>query len=130
MTRIIEWYYTLFVSVIIFSREWIILQKIFFIKLSNFPMFSSNFKLVKKQSFSLCLVTVFFPLFSIFKNNFLFLRLKNLFDNSKRAENKNCFQNSICEGNWKHAKNCFQFLIFKSQWKYAFNLMNLFHLMS
>ena len=130
MTRIIEWYYTLFVSVIIFSRKWIILQKIFFIKLSNFPMFSSNFKLVEKQSFSLCLVTVFFPLFSIFKNNFLFLRLKNLFDNSKRAENKNCFQNSICEGNWKHAKNCFQFLIFKSQWKYAFNLMNLFHLMS
>ena len=40
----------------------------------------------------------FFPLFSIFKNNFLFFRLKNLFDNSKRAENKNCFQNSICEG--------------------------------
>ena len=41
----------------------------------------------------------FFPLFSIFKNNFLFLRLKNLFGNSKWAENKNCFQNSICEGN-------------------------------
>ena len=41
----------------------------------------------------------FFPLFSVFKNNFLFLRLKNLFDNSKLAENKNCFQNSICEGN-------------------------------
>ena len=41
----------------------------------------------------------FFPLFFIFKNNFLFLRLKNLFGNSKRAENKNCFQNSICEGN-------------------------------
>ena len=41
----------------------------------------------------------FFPLFSVFKNNFLFLRLKNLFGNSKRAENKKCFQNSICEGN-------------------------------
>ena len=41
----------------------------------------------------------FFPLFSVFKNNFLFLRLKNLFDNSKRVENKNCFQNLICEGN-------------------------------
>ena len=41
----------------------------------------------------------FFSLFSIFKNNFLFLRLKNLFDNSKWAKNKNCFQNSICEGN-------------------------------
>ena len=41
----------------------------------------------------------FFPLFFVFKNNFLFLRLKNLFGNSKWAENKNCFQNSICEGN-------------------------------
>ena len=41
----------------------------------------------------------FFSLFSVFKNNFLFLRLKNLFGNSKWAENKNCFQNSICEGN-------------------------------
>ena len=77
-----------------------------------------------------CLVTVFFPLFSIFKNNFLFLKLKNLFGNSKWAENKNCFQNSICEGNWKYAKGCFQFLIFKSQWKHAFNLMNLSYLMS
>ena len=41
----------------------------------------------------------FLSLFSVFKNNFLFLRLKNLFGNSKLAENKNCFQNSICEGN-------------------------------
>ena len=41
----------------------------------------------------------FFPLFFIFKKKFLFLKLKNLFVNSKRAENKNCFQNSICEGN-------------------------------
>ena len=41
----------------------------------------------------------FFPLFSVFKNNFLFLRLKNLFSNSKWTENKNCFQNSICERN-------------------------------
>ena len=72
----------------------------------------------------------FFFLFSVFKNNFLFLRLKNLFGNSKQAENKNCFQNLICEGNWKHAKGYFQFLIFKSQWKYTFNLMTLSHLMS
>ena len=41
----------------------------------------------------------FFPLFYVFKNNFLFLRLKNLFGKSKWAENKNCFQNSIYEGN-------------------------------
>ena len=41
----------------------------------------------------------FFPLFSVFKNNFLFLRLKNLFSNLKWIENKNCSQNSICEGN-------------------------------
>ena len=72
----------------------------------------------------------FFPLFSVFKNNFLFFRLKNLFGNPKWIENKNYSQNSICEGNWKHTKCCFQFLIFKSQWKQAFNLMNLSHLMS
>ena len=41
----------------------------------------------------------FFSLFSISKNNFLFFRLKNLFDNSKWTENKNCSQNSICERN-------------------------------
>ena len=39
-----------------------------------------------------CLVTVF----SLY---FLFLRLKNLFGNSKLAENKNCFQNSIYKEN-------------------------------
>ena len=72
----------------------------------------------------------FFRLFFVFKNNFLFLRPKNLFGNSKWVENKNCFQNSICEGNWKQTKCCFQFLIFKSQWKNVFNLMNLFYLMS
>ena len=48
-----------------------------------------------KGMFGNCL----FPLFYVFKNNFLFLRLKNLFGKSKWAENKNCFQNSICEGN-------------------------------
>ena len=87
-----------------------------------------DFKRIKKSKsmFGNC----FFPLFSVFKNNFLFLKLKNLFGNSKWAENKNCFQNSICEGNWKHAKGCFQFLIFKSQWKHAFNLINLSYLMS
>ena len=40
-----------------------------------------------------------FPLFFVFKNNFLFLRLKNLFDNLKWIENKIYSQNSICEGN-------------------------------
>ena len=30
----------------------------------------------------------FFPLFSVSKNNFLFLRLKNLFDNIKWTKNK------------------------------------------
>ena len=38
-----------------------------------------------------------FSLFSVFKNNFLFLKLKNLFGNLKWAENKNCFQNLICK---------------------------------
>ena len=41
----------------------------------------------------------FFTLFSVFKNNFLFLKLKNLFGNPKWIENKNYSQNSICEGN-------------------------------
>ena len=41
----------------------------------------------------------FFPLFFFSKNNFLFFRLKNLFGNPKWTKNKNCFQNSICEGN-------------------------------
>ena len=40
-----------------------------------------------------------FLLFSISKNNFLFLRLKNLFGNPKWVENKKCSQNSICERN-------------------------------
>ena len=41
----------------------------------------------------------FFPLFSIFKKNFLFLKLKNLFGNLKLIENKKCSQNSIYEEN-------------------------------
>ena len=41
----------------------------------------------------------FFPLFFVSKNNFLYLRLKNLFDNPKWTENKNRSQNSICEEN-------------------------------
>ena len=93
------------------------------------PIFHSHHtptKLTSKAMFG----NFFFSLFFIFKNNFLFLRLKNLFGNSKWTENKNCFQNSIYEGNWKHTKCCFQFLIFKSQWKHAFNLMNFSYLMS
>ena len=41
----------------------------------------------------------FFPLFSVSKNNFLFLKTHNLFGNPKWTENKNCSQNLICEGN-------------------------------
>ena len=41
----------------------------------------------------------FFPLFSVSKNNFLFLRLKNLIGNIKWIENKKFSQNSIGEGN-------------------------------
>ena len=41
----------------------------------------------------------FFPLFFVSKNNFLYLRLKNLFGNPKWIENKNRSQNSICEEN-------------------------------
>ena len=63
-------------------------------------------KLENRQGmFSNC----FFLLVSIFKNNFLFLWLKNLFDNPKWTKNKNRSQNSICKENWKHAKCCFHF---------------------
>ena len=41
----------------------------------------------------------FFSLISVFKNNFLLLRLKNLFNNPKWTENKNYYQNSICKRN-------------------------------
>ena len=50
----------------------------------------------KIKKLEICLITVFF---FFFKNNFLFLKLKNLFDNLKWTENKICSQNSICEGN-------------------------------
>ena len=43
-------YYALFVSAMMFSRKWVIFQKLFFIKLSHFPMFGSNFKWLEKQS--------------------------------------------------------------------------------
>ena len=95
-------------------------------KIKNWNVFFKNNMWKTKGMFGNC----FFLLFSVFKNNFLFSRLKNLFSNSKWTKNKNCFQNSICEGNWKYTKGCFQFLIFKSQWKHTFNLKNLSHLMS
>ena len=63
-------------------------------KKKNYATFMENWKTIR-----VCLVTVFFPLFYVSKNNFLFLRLKNLFGNPKLIENKNHSQNSICEGN-------------------------------
>ena len=39
--------YTLFVSAIMFSRKWVIFQKVFSIKLSLFPIFGFNFKWVE-----------------------------------------------------------------------------------
>ena len=41
----------------------------------------------------------FSPLLYVFKNNFLFLKLKNLFGKQKLTKNKNYSQNSIREGN-------------------------------
>ena len=43
------------------------------------------------QMLRVCLVTVFSPYFLFSKKKIIFLRLKNLFGNSKLAENKNCF---------------------------------------
>ena len=66
-----------------------------FKKKKNYATFMENWKTIR-----VCLVTVFFfPLFYVSKNNFLFLRLKNLFGNPKLIENKNHSENSICEGN-------------------------------
>ena len=56
-------------------------------------------QLIIEKKFKGMFDNYFFPLFSVSKNNFLFLRLKNLFGNPKWTKNKNCSQNSICEGN-------------------------------
>ena len=53
---------------------------------------------------------MFGNLFSVYKNNFLFLKLKNLFGNSKWTENKNYSQNLICKRNCKML-----FLVFNFQ---------------
>ena len=44
-------------------------------------------------------IAFFFFFFSISENNFLFLRLNNLFGNPKWTVNKNYSQNLICKGN-------------------------------
>ena len=48
----------------------------------------SPFALKAQGMFDNC----FFPLFSVFKNNFLFLRLKNLFGNSNGQKTKTVFK--------------------------------------
>ena len=68
-----------------------ILLNIQFPKLSTFLSFNNE----TKSMFD----NYFFSLFFVSKNNFIFLRLKNLFGNLKWIENKDYFQNSICEGN-------------------------------
>ena len=89
--------------------------------LSNCFFFKKKLEVI----FSLDMIFIF-----LINLNFLFLRLENLFGNSKWTKNKNCSQNSIYEWNWKHVKDCLLFLIFNSQWKHSFNLMNLSYLMS
>ena len=76
--------------------DWILIKKEK--KKKNLSSQTSE-KKTQSQNAQIIFGNCFFPLFFIFKNNFLFFRLKNLFGNSKQAENKNCFQNSICEGN-------------------------------
>ena len=41
----------------------------------------------------------FFPLFFVFKNNFLFLKLKNLFGNSKSIKKQKLLSKLNCEEN-------------------------------
>ena len=69
------------------------------------------FQINTKITIRLCLVT-FFLLFFL---NFLFSRTENLFGNSKQTKDKNRFQISIYEGNWKQLFSYFQFLGFKHQ---------------
>ena len=72
----------------------------------------------------------FFPLFSVFKNNFIFLRLKNLFGNPKWIENKNCSQTQFVKETKNMQNAVFSFYFSKKKKKHTFDLMNLSHLMS
>ena len=54
-------------------------------------------------------VNYFFFLFFVFKNNFLFLRLKNLFGNSKWAEKKNVFKTEFVKETKNMQKTVFSF---------------------
>ena len=51
----------------------------------------------------------FFPLFSVSKNNFLFLGVKNLFGNLKWTENKNCFKTQFVKETENIQKAIFSF---------------------
>ena len=62
-------------------------------------------------------VNCFFSLFSVFKNNFLFLKLKNLFDNSKWTKNENSSQNSVCKTLLKTCKRLFSIFSFQKSTK-------------
>jgi len=51
----------------------------------------------------------FFSLFFVFKNNFLFVRLKNLFDNTKWAENKTILKTHFVKETENMQKAVFNF---------------------
>ena len=51
----------------------------------------------------------FFPLFSVFKNNFLFLRLKNLFGNQKWKKTKIVLKTQFVKETENMQKTVFSF---------------------
>ena len=51
----------------------------------------------------------FFSIFFVFKNNFLFLRLKNLFINIKQIENKTIFKTQFVKETENMQKVVFSF---------------------
>ena len=75
----------------VLKTDFLILKTAF----ENRFLFKNNLKTQLQGMFSNC----FFSLFSVSKNNFLFLKIENLFGNPKWTENKNYSQNSIFEGN-------------------------------
>ena len=67
--------YCVWIMYVVGTRSFVVVLQFLFI---YYLFYVHNIRTTKGM-FGNC----FFPLFSVFKNNFLFLRLKNLFGNSK-----------------------------------------------
>ena len=63
----------------------------------------------KTETVRVCLVTVFFPLFSVFKNNFLFLRLKTYLATQNGYKTKTVFKTQFVKKTENMQKAVFSF---------------------